>query len=91
MEPDRFDDVELHVIEEPVPPRGPRRSTRWAIAIVAGALSAATLAAGASALTSSPPAPADTPAAKQLLAPVSWTGGASPCPMTHTGATAPAN
>ena len=52
MEPDRFDDVELQVLEEPTP-RGPRRSTRWAIAVVAALLSAGTLAAGAAALTGS--------------------------------------
>jgi hypothetical protein len=81
MEPDRFDDVELQVIEEPMP-RGPRRSTRWALAIVAGVLSAATLAAGASALTSSA-GPPSSPAAQQLLINVAgdaaW-AGLRPCP-----------
>jgi hypothetical protein len=76
MEPDRFDDVELHVIEEPVQ-RGPRRSTRWALAVVAGVLSAATLAAGASALTSAGSQPAS-PAGARLLQRVSgdasWSG-----------------
>jgi hypothetical protein len=80
MEPDRFDDVELRVIEEPVQ-RGPRRSTRWALAVVAGVLSAATLAAGASALTSAGSQPAS-PAGEQLLQHVSsnasWSG-AQPC------------
>ena len=52
MEPDRFDDVELQVLEEPVP-RGPRRGTRWAIGLVASVLTAGALAAGASALTGS--------------------------------------
>jgi hypothetical protein len=83
MEPERFDDVELRVLEEPVP-RGPRRATRWTLAVVAGVLSAATLAAGASALTSAPPERADTPAAKQLLQPTAgdaWTGGENPCPF----------
>jgi hypothetical protein len=65
MEPDRFDDVELQVIEEPVP-RGPRRSTRWALAVVASALTAGALAAGASALTGSSD-DAARPAAKQRL------------------------
>jgi hypothetical protein len=89
MEPDRFDDVELHVIEEPVP-RGPRRATRWALAVVAGVLSAATLAAGASALSSSPPAPVDTPAAQRLLEPVSHDtfSGVRPC-GEHKPAIAP--
>jgi heme A synthase len=58
MEPDRFDDVELHMIEEPEDPRGPRRATRWALGIVAAALSAGAMAAGAWALTSSDDAPA---------------------------------
>jgi hypothetical protein len=94
MEPDRFDDVELRVIEEPVPARSPRRGTRWALAIVAGVLSAATLAAGASALTSAPPEPIDTPAAQQLLQPAAhttWGDGGTPCPgMAHPKpATAP--
>ncbi len=52
MEPDRFDDVELHMIEEP-DARGPRRGTRWALGIVAAALTAGAMAAGAWALTSS--------------------------------------
>jgi hypothetical protein len=80
MEPDRFDDVELRVIEEPIQ-RGPRRTTRWALAVIAGVLSAATLAAGASALTSAGSEPAS-PAAEQLLQNVSsnasWSGR-TPC------------
>jgi hypothetical protein len=59
MEPDRFDDVELHMIEEPEDPRGPRRATRWAIGAVAAVLTAGAMAAGAWALTGSDePAPA---------------------------------
>jgi hypothetical protein len=81
MEPDRFDDVELQVIEQPVQ-RGPRRATRWALAVIAGVLSAATLAAGASALTSSA-GPPTSPAAQQLLNDVAsdaaW-AGLRPCP-----------
>jgi hypothetical protein len=65
MEPERFDDVEFQVLEEPVQ-RGPRRSTRWGLAVVAAALSAGALAAGASALTSSGGEP-PTPVAKPLL------------------------
>jgi hypothetical protein len=84
MEPDRFDDVELQVIEEPVQ-RGPRRSTRWALAVVAGVLSAATLAAGASALTASA-GPPSSPAAQQLLIDVAsdaaW-AGLRPCPKQN--------
>jgi hypothetical protein len=87
MEPDRFDDVELRVIEEPVQ-RGPRRSTRWALAVIAGVLSAATLAAGASALTSAGSEPAG-PAGEQLLqndsSAVSWSG-AQPCPHMRAAA-----
>jgi hypothetical protein len=67
MEPDRFDDVELQVLEAPVA-RGPRRGTRWVIALVASVLTAGALAAGASALTGSDDdAAAARPAAKQRL------------------------
>jgi hypothetical protein len=65
MEPDRFDDVELQVFEEPAP-RDPRRASRWALAIVASVLTAGALAAGASALTGSGGEPAR-PVAKQQL------------------------
>jgi hypothetical protein len=66
MEPDRFDDVELQVLEEPAP-RGPRRSwSRWVLAVAASALTAGALAAGASALTGSSD-DAARPAAKQRL------------------------
>ena len=49
------------MIEEP-DPRGPRRSTRWALSIVAAALTAGAMAAGAWALTGSSDPPATPPA-----------------------------
>jgi heme A synthase len=69
MEPDRFDDVELHMIEEPEDPRGPRRATRWALGVVAAALTAGAMAAGAWALTGSNDAPA-VPAPKPSAHPI---------------------
>jgi heme A synthase len=64
VEPDRFDDVELQMLEQPEEQRGPRRATRWAIGVVAATLTAGAMAAGAWALTSSDDAPAAAPAAK---------------------------
>lgn len=60
MEPNRFDDVDIRIVEEPVEPRTPRRT--WRVGPVALALTAAlalagSLAAGASALTSTAQAP----------------------------------
>jgi hypothetical protein len=54
MERERFDDVSYHFVEEPEPPRPPRRVRRWALGGVAAIVVAGGLAAGASALTSSP-------------------------------------
>ena len=54
MEPDRFDDVEYHVLEEPEPPRRePRRRRRLAVVAATALFAAGGLAAGASALTGS--------------------------------------
>lgn len=66
MEPNRFDDVESRIVEEPSPPaprRRPRRLGHAALAATAVAVLAGSLAAGASALTSTAQAP--TRAAKQ--------------------------
>ncbi len=60
MEPNRFDDVETRIVEEPVTPAPPRRQRRYghaAIALVAAAALTGSLAAGASALTSTAQAP----------------------------------
>ena len=61
MEPNRFDDVESRILEEPVVPRAPRRQQRRlghaAIAAVAALALTGSLAAGASALTSTAQAP----------------------------------
>ena len=61
MEPNRFDDVESRILEEPVAPRAPRRQPRRlghaAIAAVAALALTGSLAAGASALTSTAQAP----------------------------------
>jgi hypothetical protein len=60
MEPNRFDDVDTRIVEEPIGPRERRRSRRVGPAVLA--LTAAfaltgSLAAGASALTSTAQAP----------------------------------
>jgi hypothetical protein len=60
MEPNRFDDVEIRIVEEPdAPPprRQPRRLGHAAIAVTAAVALAGSLAAGASALTSTAQAP----------------------------------
>lgn len=61
MEPNRFDDVESRILEEPDAPRAPRRQQRRlghaAIAAVAALALTGSLAAGASALTSTAEAP----------------------------------
>jgi hypothetical protein len=61
MEPHRFDDVETRILEEPVaspPPRRPqRRLGHAALAAVAAFALTGSLAAGASALTSTAEAP----------------------------------
>jgi hypothetical protein len=60
MEPNRFDDVEIRIVEEPVEPRAPRRPRRVGPAVLALTAALAltgSLAAGASALTSTAEAP----------------------------------
>ena len=60
MEPNRFDDVEIRIVEEPVEPRTPRRPRRVGPAVLAVTAALAltgSLAAGASALTSTAQAP----------------------------------
>jgi hypothetical protein len=60
MEPNRFDDVEIRIVEEPVEPRAPRRPRRVGPAVLALTAALAltgSLAAGASALTSTAQAP----------------------------------
>jgi hypothetical protein len=61
MEPNRFDDVETRILEEPVAPRPPRRPPRRfghaAVAAIAAVALTGSLAAGASALTSTAQAP----------------------------------
>jgi hypothetical protein len=92
VEPDRFDDVELQMIEEPVQ-RGPRRATRWALSIVAAVLTAGAMAAGAWALTSSddaPVAPAQKPAAHRLQNDAAWSGE-RPCGRKHRSEAAKAS
>ncbi len=60
MEPNRFDDVETRIVEEPVEPPKPRRTLRAgpaALAVTAALALTGSLAAGASALTSTAQAP----------------------------------
>jgi hypothetical protein len=60
MEPNRFDDVDIRIVEEPSEPRIPRRPRRVGPAVLAvtAALSLmGSLTAGASALTSTAQAP----------------------------------
>ena len=60
MEPNRFDDVETRIVEEPMEPRAPRRARRAGPAVLAVTAALAltgSLAAGASALTSTAQAP----------------------------------
>ena len=66
MPPDRFDDVEFRIIDEPEPARPGRRPGRWVAAATATVLAVGALAAGASALTGGEDAPpaAAPPAAK---------------------------
>lgn len=62
MEPNRFDDVDIRVVEEPAEPR-PRqtwRVGRSALALTAALALLGSLAAGASALTSTAEAPTRT-------------------------------
>jgi hypothetical protein len=60
MESNRFDDVEIRIVEEPVEPRTPRRTWRAGpamLAVTAALALTGSLAAGASALTSTAEAP----------------------------------
>ncbi len=77
MEPNRFDDVESRIVEEPAeaPARAPnpRRLGHAAIALTAVAVLTGTLAASATALTSTAQAP--TRAAEQQSVEKSWWDG----------------
>jgi hypothetical protein len=67
MPPDRFDDVEIRIIDAPEPQ--PRRRRRWVAAGVGTLLAAGALAAGASALTGGDdpvPTPTHQPGADRL-------------------------
>src|SRR4051794_18913277 len=60
MEPNRFDDVDTRIVEEPPEPRAARRSWRVGPALLAATAALSlmgSLAAGASALTSTAQAP----------------------------------
>jgi hypothetical protein len=61
MEPNRFDDVDTRIVEEPAEPRAPRkppgRVGPAVLAVVAALALTGSLAAGASALTSTAQAP----------------------------------
>jgi hypothetical protein len=63
MEPNRFDDVETRIVEEPIEPRPRRRPRRVGpavLAVTAAVSLMGSLAAGASALTSTAQAPTRT-------------------------------
>jgi hypothetical protein len=55
--PDRFDDVEFRMLEQPEPPGRPRLR-RWTLTALSAVLATGMFAAGASALTSEDRAPA---------------------------------
>jgi hypothetical protein len=59
MEPNRFDDVESRIVEEPAEPREPRRRRIGpaALAVTAALALTGSLVAGASALTTTAQAP----------------------------------
>ena len=70
MEPNRFDDVDVRIVEEPVPAPAPRRGPpsrlgHAALAVIAAVTLAGSLAAGASALASTAQAPTRAPAQAQ--------------------------
>jgi hypothetical protein len=77
MEPHRFDDVESRIVEEPAPPaprRHQRRLGHAAIVLTAAAVLTGTLAAGASALTSTAQAPTREAAKSQTSKKHGWAG-----------------
>jgi hypothetical protein len=85
MEPDRFDDVELRVLESPEPPPRPprrRRHRRLVFALGVSLVTAGALAAGASALTDS----AQAPVSKKVSRSAEQSLGARDCPFKHRGA-----
>jgi hypothetical protein len=55
--PDRFDDVEFRMLEQPEPPSRPRLR-RWTLTALSAVLATGMFAGGASALSSEDPAPA---------------------------------
>jgi hypothetical protein len=55
--PDRFDDVEFRMLEQPEPPQRPRLR-RWTLTALSAVLATGLFAGGASALTSEERAPA---------------------------------
>src|SRR4051794_16137962 len=84
MEPNRFDDVEVRIVEEPVAAapkaRQQRRLGHAALAVTAAVTLAGSLAAGASALTSTAQAPTRSPAkARALERHHGWSGHRGLC------------
>ncbi|MBE2316862.1 hypothetical protein DVA67_012845 [Solirubrobacter sp. CPCC 204708] len=69
---DRFDDVDIRIVDEPEPTRAPRRLGHAAIALTAAAVLTGTLAASATALTGTAQAP--TRAAESSSAESWWDG-----------------
>jgi hypothetical protein len=70
--PDRFDDVEYRVLEQPEPPRR-LRLRRWTLTALSAVLAAGTFATGASALGGEDAAPAAKAAGKgKTVYPHDW-------------------
>ena len=72
--PDRFDDVEFRMLEEPEPPRRPRLR-RWTLTALSVVLATGTFAGGASALTGEDAAPASKGEGWESYAPMSGKQG----------------
>lgn len=68
--PDRFDDVEFRMLEQPEPPGRPR-VRRWTLTALSAVLATGLFAGGASALTSEERAPAAAQGSKTVY-PKDW-------------------
>jgi hypothetical protein len=78
--PDRFDDVEFRMLEQPEPPERPRLR-RWTLTALSAVLAVGLFAGGASAVTSEERAPAATQSSETVY-PKDWRD----CDRRHKGA-----